>query len=79
MIWKFVAMFVGFLSEDFRQADDDFQSVLSGAKDSQPKWRTCITDTDEALGFALGALFVKESFQGGSKEIVRNPFRLKSC
>ncbi|XP_071839767.1 endothelin-converting enzyme 1-like isoform X2 [Apostichopus japonicus] len=69
MIWKFVAMFVGFLSEDFRQADDDFQSVLSGAKDSQPKWRTCITDTDEALGFALGALFVKESFQGGSKEI----------
>lgn len=63
-------MFVGYLSEDFREADDDFQEALSGAKESQPKWRMCMTETDEGLGFALGALFVKEAFQGESKVMV---------
>lgn len=82
MIWKFVSMFVEFLSEDFREADDDFQEALSGAKESQPKWRMCMTETDEGLGFALGALFVKEAFQGESKvmaaqmvEEVRSAFK----
>ncbi|TKS80520.1 Endothelin-converting enzyme 2 [Collichthys lucidus] len=34
-----------------------------------PRWQTCILNTDEILGFALGALFVKASFDKHSKEI----------
>lgn len=35
-----------------------------------PRWQTCIGNTDDTLGFALGALFVKATFDKHSKEIV---------
>ncbi|KAG8136248.1 putative Endothelin-converting enzyme 2-like protein [Naja naja] len=35
-----------------------------------PRWQTCISNTDDTLGFALGALFVKATFDRHSKEIV---------
>ncbi|XP_026310633.1 endothelin-converting enzyme 2 [Piliocolobus tephrosceles] len=34
-----------------------------------PRWQTCISNTDDALGFALGSLFVKATFDRQSKEI----------
>ncbi|KTG46058.1 hypothetical protein cypCar_00047592, partial [Cyprinus carpio] len=34
-----------------------------------PRWQTCIGNTDDTLGFALGALFVKATFDKQSKEI----------
>ncbi|KAG7225926.1 hypothetical protein INR49_018527 [Caranx melampygus] len=34
-----------------------------------PRWQTCIGNTDDTLGFALGALFVKATFDKHSKEI----------
>lgn len=36
-----------------------------------PRWQTCIGNTDDTLGFALGALFVKATFHTNSKAIVR--------
>lgn len=35
-----------------------------------PRWKLCVSDTDSALGFALGALFVKATFDEDSKAIV---------
>lgn len=35
-----------------------------------PRWKVCVSDTDSALGFALGALFVKATFAHDSKAIV---------
>lgn len=35
-----------------------------------PRWKLCVSDTDSALGFALGALFVKATFAEDSKAIV---------
>uniref|UniRef100_A0A3Q4B3X3 endothelin-converting enzyme 1 n=1 Tax=Mola mola TaxID=94237 RepID=A0A3Q4B3X3_MOLML len=34
-----------------------------------PRWQTCIGNTDDTLGFALGAVFVKATFDKNSKEI----------
>ena len=34
-------------------------------------WRHCISDTDMVLGFALGAMFVREVFHGENKHKVR--------
>ncbi|CAB1332367.1 unnamed protein product, partial [Coregonus sp. 'balchen'] len=34
-----------------------------------PRWQTCIDNTDDTLGFALGALFVKATFDKHSKKI----------
>ena len=31
------------------------------------RWRQCVSDTDNVLGFALGALFVNKTFDGNSK------------
>lgn len=35
-----------------------------------PRWKLCVSDTDSALGFALGAMFVKATFPEDSKAIV---------
>ena len=41
--------------------------VFPGVSGNEEIWRTCITDTDMVLGFALGAMFVREAFHGDSK------------
>lgn len=48
----------------------------------EPQWRYCIQDTNNVLGFALGAIFVREVFDPESKEQaeiminnVRNAFK----
>ncbi|XP_071805577.1 endothelin-converting enzyme 2-like isoform X1 [Asterias amurensis] len=68
MIWSLITSHTNYLSEDFRRAEDDLDKELYGQTSDMPKWRACISATDENLGFALGALFVKETFKGKSKE-----------
>lgn len=35
-----------------------------------PRWKLCVSDTDSALGFAIGAMFVKDTFAEDSKALV---------
>lgn len=35
-----------------------------------PRWKFCVSDTENNLGFALGPMFVKETFAEDSKNIV---------
>ena len=41
-----------------------------GTSGGEELWRYCITDTDSVLGLALGAMFVREAFNGDSKNKV---------
>lgn len=41
-----------------------------GTVGSEESWRYCVMDTNRVLGFALGAMFVEEAFQGDSKKKV---------
>lgn len=66
--WHVVKTLVPSLSKPFREAKKEFSEVLSGVSGREDEWRYCITDTDSVLGFALGALFVKNAFHGESKE-----------
>ncbi|XP_025083321.1 endothelin-converting enzyme homolog isoform X1 [Pomacea canaliculata] len=66
--WHVVKSMVSYLSKPFRNAKKEFSEVLSGASGKEDEWRYCISDTDSVLGFALGALFVKNAFHGDSKE-----------
>ncbi|XP_034517663.1 endothelin-converting enzyme 2 isoform X5 [Ailuropoda melanoleuca] len=43
--------------------------ALCPLQSCMPRWQTCISNTDDALGFALGSLFVKATFDRQSKEI----------
>lgn len=44
--------------------------MLAGVSGDEEQWRYCTSDTDNILGFAVGAMFVRETFHGESKNSV---------
>lgn len=83
MVWQTVRIFTGCLSKAFRDAYKGVRKALMGLEGGEePQWRFCIKDTDTVLGFAIGAIFVKEVFHQESKiqseemiNNVRNAFK----
>ncbi|XP_075871089.1 endothelin-converting enzyme 2b isoform X3 [Nelusetta ayraudi] len=70
MMWTLVQKNVASLDQRFENAQDKLLESLYGTKKScTPRWQTCIGNTDDTLGFALGALFVKATFHTHSKAI----------
>ncbi|KAB0791750.1 hypothetical protein PPYR_03550 [Photinus pyralis] len=69
LMWQTVKTFTSFLSKAFRDAYKGLRKVLLGTTEGgeEPQWRYCIADTNNVLGFAIGAIFVREVFQGDSK------------
>lgn len=63
-----------FVDENF----NFFGKYLTGAKEQQPRWRRCVGATDNAVGEALGAEFVKKNFtpaaQKRMSELIDNLF-----
>lgn len=43
------------------------RKALIGSDGGEEPWRYCVTDTNNMLGFAIGAMFVREVFNGDSK------------
>ncbi|KAK7127685.1 hypothetical protein R3I93_020307 [Phoxinus phoxinus] len=73
MIMKVVRKMVSILDQRFQDAEQRFLEVMYGTKKScTPRWKLCVSDTDSALGFALGALFVKATFSEDSKAFVED-------
>ncbi|CAH1772547.1 unnamed protein product [Owenia fusiformis] len=68
MVWGIIKSLTSYLSKDFKDASKDLIKVFSGTTGEEEKWRTCISDTDDKLGFGLGAMFVRATFDGNSKE-----------
>jgi Peptidase family M13 len=61
--------------------------LCEGVSGDEEQWRYCASDTDGVLGFAVGAMFVRETFHGDSKpsvglqflfRITYEPFTLRS-
>ncbi len=44
-----------------------FEKTLRGVKQAPPRWKQCVTNTDRALGEALGQKFVEVAFSPASK------------
>jgi predicted metalloendopeptidase len=61
-----------FVNEDFKF----FGNTLTGAKQLKPRWKRVVASTDNALGEALGKLYVADNFPPESKarmlELVKN-------
>uniref|UniRef100_A0A665XCV4 Endothelin-converting enzyme 1 n=1 Tax=Echeneis naucrates TaxID=173247 RepID=A0A665XCV4_ECHNA len=73
MIMKVVRKMVSILDQRFQDAEQRFLEVMYGTKKScTPRWKLCVSDTDSALGFALGAMFVKATFAEDSKAIAED-------
>lgn len=70
LIWNLVQKTSLSLDRRFESAQEKLLETLYGTKKScVPRWQTCISNTDDALGFALGSLFVKATFDRKSKKI----------
>ncbi len=48
---------------------DFYARTLAGQKEPQPRWKRCISATEQAMGEAVGKLYVAERFTGESKRI----------
>lgn len=67
MIWQTVRSFTACLSRPFRDAYKGLRKALIGSDGGEEPWRYCVTDTNNAIGFAIGAMFVREVFDGEAK------------
>ncbi|KAL4221416.1 Endothelin-converting enzyme 2 [Mactra antiquata] len=68
MMWHVVKDMTPYLTKEFTDAGNILTEAISGTVGGEELWRHCITDTDQVLGFALGSMFVREVFQGDSKQ-----------
>jgi len=66
------ALSTPFVNEDF----NFYAKTLNGTKEIQPRWRRCVVSTDNALGEALGEVYVKKAFppeaKARMKQLVNN-------
>jgi len=61
--WHVLHRTADMLPKAFADADFDFFSrTLAGQREQEPRWRRCVTETDQRLGEALGKAFVEEAF-----------------
>ena len=66
--WHLINAMAPYLNEDFVKQDFAFfQRVLLGTKEIKPRWKRIITATDDALGEALGQLYVEKYFPPEAK------------
>ncbi|KAM8805099.1 endothelin-converting enzyme 2 [Eudromia elegans] len=70
LIWNLVQKTASSLDQRFETAQERLLETLYGTRKScTPRWQTCISNTDDTLGFALGSLFVKATFDRDSKAV----------
>jgi len=68
MKWHVIKFARSALSEPYRDAGKILEKALLGKEGHTERWRECVSDTDVALGYALGAMFVRHVFHRESKE-----------
>ncbi|XP_006624144.1 endothelin-converting enzyme homolog isoform X1 [Apis dorsata] len=67
LVWQTVKSLTTCLSKPFRDAYKGLRKALIGLEGQEQQWRYCVSDTHNAMGFAIGAMFVREVFHGKSK------------
>ncbi len=51
-----------------RESFDFYGRVLEGQPEQKPRWKRCVSETDEALGEALGQVYVAQQFSPEDKQ-----------
>ena len=65
--WRLIDAFAPYLSQPFVDEDFRMQSAVSGAKKLLPRWQRVVNAEDDALGFAVGKVYVEKEFPPSSK------------
>lgn len=67
--WELINNMAGYLHAELEQANFSFYGeTLSGIKKQKPRWKRVLDEEEEAVGEALGQLFVKEYFNEKAKK-----------
>lgn len=67
--WQVINSAAGYLSDDFVNANFEFYGkALSGSKELRPRWRRSIDAVNDAMGEAVGQLYVRKYFPPEAKE-----------
>lgn len=70
LLWQFMHTFTSAADSKLSAAYQKYREQLYGKSIPAPLWRTCAYRTNSALGMAVGAMFVRESFAGESRTTV---------
>lgn len=70
--WHVVRSFLSCLPKAFRDAGKILRKLLMGSEGNEETWRSCVTDTNNVMGFAVGAMFVRQNFRGESKPLAES-------
>jgi len=68
--WRLIDAFAPYLSKPFVDEDFRMQSALSGTQKLLPRWQRVVSAENDALGFAIGELYVQKEFPPSSKKEV---------
>ncbi|XP_045592012.1 endothelin-converting enzyme homolog isoform X2 [Procambarus clarkii] len=69
LVWQVVRNYVGFLSQEFREAAKVLEKAQMGVIGTEESWRECVVATDAALGPAVGAMYIRKAFHTDSKNM----------
>jgi endothelin-converting enzyme/putative endopeptidase len=62
LTWHYISASARLLPHDFVNENFEFYSrTLTGAAELRPRWKRCVSATDDELGEALGRLFVEKT------------------
>jgi len=68
--WHLMDSFAPYLSEAYVREDFKMKALLTGVKEQLPRWKRVVGTENQALGFAIGKLYVEEKFPASSKKAV---------
>ena len=66
--WQLISSYAPYLSKPFVDEDFRMTTVLTGAQELQARWLRVLRTEDEALGFAIGELYVAQKFPPAAKD-----------
>jgi len=65
--WQLIDAYAPYLPRAFADEDFRMRRVLTGAQELQPRWLRVLAAEDEALGFAIGEMYVARKFSPEAK------------
>jgi len=66
--WQLLDAYAPYLSKAFVEEDFRMTAALTGAQELQPRWLRVLRAEDEALGFAIGELYVAQKFPKAARD-----------
>lgn len=70
--WHLIDSFAPYLSEPFVRENFKMKVALTGVKKQLPRWKRVVATENQALGFAIGKIYVEQHFSVSSKKQVED-------